>query len=401
MKKTLYISLFLLVTQIAFSQNNSAEHTILITTAKIEMKNYDEAIQIISNAIAKNHNYKLYLKRAEAYRYISQNKKAIEDLERANLLKKACADFLLAINYAKIKDSKKSIVFLKKYLKKRDKLSETEIKLTPEFKNIENTSEWKQLWKGKFYSKHDIKLSEAKYAIKQEDFIKAYDLLFDLIKKSNIKHKAYELRGDLFIIEKEYKNAIKDYSQALKLKKNNLKYLQKRGEAYFYAKKYKKALKDFDKYLNKETNPKVIYKKAQTEFKLKNYNKSIENFNLFLNFYPQDINALYQLAKAFYQNGEYLSALENINICIEKDKSIPAYYNLRAEIYFATKLYKLATNDFSMSLDLNPNSGEIYYKKGNSEYKAGNFKTACTNWEKALMLKYYKATDMLEKYCEK
>ena len=61
---------------------------------------------------------------------------------------------------------------------------------------------------------------------------------------------------------------------------------------------------------------------------------------------------------------------------------------------------ELADNNYEMVLDLNPKIAEAYYKRGNIRFQSGDNSGACSDWNKALNLKYRKADENLRKYCD-
>ncbi len=396
------INIFLLFTGNISSQININDSLYVLSITKIDNKQYSQAIELLNRIIENEpNNFNLYLKKAEVFYFQANYKSAILDFEKACKLEKNCASYQLAECYSQLNNAKKASDYIRIYLKSKNKLFPEEIKLNPAFSNIENSNEWKKIWKEKYYSKYEMKLSEAKYLSSKNDYAEAFEILDIILIKSNNKHRAYSMRGDIFMLVKDYKNAAKDYSHAIKIRKKNIDYLYKRANAYLLAHKYKKALKDYNLLIDKDPRKLILfYKRATVNNELKKYKKALSDINIFLKFYTKNKEALFLCGRINYNNDNFFKALEVLNICVELDKTNPKYFEKRGDIHFNTRTYNYAIKDYYLALDLSPKSGEIYFKIGNTYFKQGYYKRACENWKRAEQLDYYKASDFLVKYCK-
>ncbi len=403
MKKTLIILInVLFVIYNLSSQEQKSDDLLLKALVKFEQKRYIDAQNILTEAIVKNDkNYILFLNRGENFYSQERYKNAISDFKIAEKQKKGSANYFIAKSYAQINNISKTIEYLKLYLKSKNKLLEAEIRLDPAFSKVENTKEWITLWKEKHYSNYEKNLSNAKYCISSDKISDAFDILDSEIKKNKTRHQAFYMRAILNIEIKDYKKALKDLNKVVKLKQKNTKYLIKRAETFSKLEQYKNTIDDYNSAINlNPNNPKLFYYKSKSENKIGKYKEALNSINRFLKYYPSDTEALFLCGNINYNSENYFKALEKFNECIKNGVSKPEYFNARGDCYFKTKTFEYAVKDYSMSLDLNPRSGEIYFKKGKAEYEIRNYENACHDWKMSETLKFYKASDYIQKYCK-
>ncbi len=389
-----------------FSYSQEEVNEYMLATSKIYYKKYDEAEKILTKLISENNkNAYLFLELGDLYFKQSKFEDAIKQYVFAMKNKNNTAIYKLAETYSILNDAPKATEYLKLYLKTNNKLLQSEIKLNPSFKNIETSKDWINLWKTEYYNNYEKKLDEAKFFISKGDETNAFDILDKLIIQSNRRHKSYEMRADLLMQKGEYKNSAKSYEKASEIKKHNIVYKEKIAEAYFKDKNFKKSLKYCTQAIYENKNIADLYLlKAKNEFELKKYNKAKNTISLYLKYYPFNDEALNLLGKIYYNQKKYLKALEKYNVLLSDKKtdkkSLKAkYYENRADAYMAVSMYDNVIKDLSMALDLNPKMQEVYYKRGIAKVKLNKKVEACYDFKFAYDMGYYKASDLIMKYC--
>lgn len=399
-KKSYIILLILFVYSFSYSQEEVNKY--MLANSKIYYKKYDEAEKILKNLISENNkNADFFISLGNLYFEQSKFEDAIKQYVFAMKNKNNFALYKIAESYSKLNNAPKATEYLKLYLKTNNKLLQSEIKLNPNFKNIENSKEWINLWKTEHYNNYEKKLDEAKFLISKEDETNAFDVLDKLIIQSNRRHKAYEMRGNLLMQKGEFKNAAKSYLKASEIKKHNFNYKQKLVIAFFKDENYKKSLKYCNQAISENKNiPDIYLLKAKNEFKLKKINKSLATVNNFLKYYPNNVEALNLAGEILYNKKQYLKSLERYNVLLSDKKTLKAkYFENRADAYMAVSMYDNVIKDLSMALDLNPNLPEVYYKRGIAKVKANKKVEACYDFKFAYSKGYYKASDLILKYC--
>ncbi len=62
--------------------------------------------------------------------------------------------------------------------------------------------------------------------------------------------------------------------------------------------------------------------------------------------------------------------------------------------------FQSAINDFSKSIELNPDYSDAYNFRGMSKYKSGDKSGACSDWKRAVELGNGGASEMAQRYCQ-
>jgi len=403
-RKIIVLSIFSFIFNFTFSQEDK-DDIFMKAVSEIHYKKYDSAENLLNQLILKNsRDNKLYMTLGKCFYKQKKYNKAKEQYLLAIKHKNKKAFYNIAECYSQLNNELKAIEYLKLYLKNTNKLLQSQIKLNPEFANISNSKAWVNLWKTKHYNNYELKLDEAKFSISKGDYANAYDILDKLIIQNKQRHKAHEMRADLLILDNDFYAASKSYAIASEIKKNNIIYLEKTATALFKAKKNKKSLKYCNKAISKKPyNTKLYLLKAKNKKALKEYNNAETSINKFLKYYPDNNEALNLAGTIYYAKKEYLEALKKYNILLSEEanyKKKAEYFINRADAYMAVSMYENTVKDLSMALDLSPKLKEVYYKRGMAKLKSKDQNGACSDFKKAYSLGYYKASDVLMKYCK-
>ena len=151
-----------------------------------------------------------------------------------------------------------------------------------------------------------------------------------------------------------YKEAIRHYTEALKLKSDFAIAYNNRGNAYADKGDFDPAIQD--------------------------YNTAIE-----LN--PNFTEAYYNRGVAYADKGDFDPAIQDYNTAIELNPNFAeAYYN-RGFVYTNKGEFDTAIQNFSKAIDLNPKLAEAYTNRGVAYYRKSEFDRAIQDYNKAIDLK--------------
>lgn len=169
----------------------------------------------------------------------------------------------------------------------------------------------------------------------------------------------YYQRGIAWYNLKQYDNALAIYSQGLKKFPTNSMLLSFRGNAYLVIQNYKEALKDYYQAIQYQEN--VVKELENNPTYLTNESKILYQRGFTASIYIS-------IAEANFALGEYEQALEQINKGIEiapdiKEFGKENYYFMRGNIYVGMGKYKLAIEDFNLTIELNNESAPAYIER--------------------------------------
>ncbi|MCG6881167.1 MAG: tetratricopeptide repeat protein [Deltaproteobacteria bacterium] len=175
----------------------------------------------------------------------------------------------------------------------------------------------------------------------------------------------------------EYDRAVKDFTKVLEMAPegtNNYIVYYNRGLAYYKLRDYDRAIRDFDTGLQL-----VAGRTSMGKYRPTIYDSSME--------VPAPTTKLeygvFNLYKArgdawFYKKG-YKEAVDDYDNALkygEQRKELPTIYNSLAWAKFQMGAYKDAINDFSIAIDMRPQSARDYYGRSRAWAEIGDMNMA-------------------------
>jgi len=378
-------------------------NTILTRAAALKDRSmFSQAIDLYTEAINVDEDYRLYTERGEAFLMNGRLEDAINDFNMANNLEPGSGYLGLARSYAINNEIEKAIANLQQHLQSDFKLPRKKILLDPYFSSIEETVEWRQLWKNNWYNQLDEAKAEIEYLVNTEKISEARDAL------SEIENLYKEQTGIIYLkglIEAGAGNtgmALEYLARAVS---------EDRAE-YSVWKLFIDQLNNNSDYLsaaNACEEAILIYPEKTELILLKSENlrmagdrkSALEAAEIYRELYPGNEAASRQAGIIARDNGEYNRAIRLFSENIENYPGNAQCFTDRAGVYLKMKSWNAAIYDYSMALDLWPRDGEAYYNKGVALLNSGKTTEACHDFRMALRYGNRKASGMLSKYCIK
>ena len=149
------------------------------------------------------------------------------------------------------------------------------------------------------------------------------------------------------------KDAIRHYTEALKLNPDLPVAYSNRGAAYFEKGDFDAAIQDYNKAIDLEPN----YAKAY-----------------------------YNRGAAYLKRGEVENAVQDYSETIRLEPNFEASYNNRGAAYLAKGDFDAAIRDYNKAIDLNPNYADAYCNRGNTYLMRGDVDNAIRDYNKAIDL---------------
>ena len=194
--------------------------------------------------------------------------------------------------------------------------------------------------------------------VPKEDFLLPEDapIYWDKIVKANPKDlNALWMRGIGWQRKKEYENAIKDFSECIRLEPSNSSYYNSRGIAWQVKKDYDKAIEDFTEAIRLEPNKGYYYhNRAITWHKKIDHDKAIVDYTEAIRLEPKYASAYRNRGSAWANKHDRETAIADYTEAIRLDPKDADSYEGRGIMWGEKKEYAKAISDYSEAIRLNP-----------------------------------------------
>ncbi|MGM0667056.1 MAG: tetratricopeptide repeat protein [Bacteroidota bacterium] len=399
------IILLMLHSSIVLSQNRAKEdinHYITRAEALKDRSMFAEAIALYNEALALGEDYRLFTGRGDALLSRGDVRGAIDDFVMAGMLEPGAGSLGLARAYAMSNDIEQAVSSLKEHLRSDFKLPRREILLDSSFLSLESTPEWRELWKGKWYTQLEEAVHEIEYLVETGKISEAENVLSDIEKLYSEQTEIKYLKGVLEAARNNVKLSLQYLSEAVATDK----------PPYNAWMTYIRQLAENDNYLGAAEacdRAFVLYPAKTGLILLKSENlrlagdrdRALEAAEYYSELYPGDEEANRQVGKTASEKGEYNKALRYFSENIGNYPGKAQCFTDRGDIYMRMKAWDAAVYDYSMALDLWPRDGQAYYNKGLALLNSGKTEEACHDFRMALRYGYRKASGMISRYCIK
>ena len=206
----------------------------------------------------------------------------------------------------------------------------------------------------------------------------------EFLRGFNSQNKAGEAktRGEK---HEHYENAVKHYTEALKLKPDFAEAYNNRGNAYQDKGEIDRAIQDFNTAIDLNPEYAVVYNNRGNAYSKKGeFDRAIQDYNTAI-----DLNSEYALAynnrgNAYSEKGEVDRAIQDFNTAIDLNPEFALAYNNRGNAYTDKDNLDRAIQDFNTAIDLNPEFALAYNNRGNAYYNKGDMDNAIQDYNRAI-----------------
>jgi tetratricopeptide (TPR) repeat protein len=398
----MYRYLLSLIIVISFQYSKSQVNDYLRARAFEIQDKTDSALLYYSKIIDTKPNEKVLLQRGNLFLEIGSVDKAIFDFERAERFKINTASFNLAVCYAKLKDTLKTISYLRQNLSSAFKVNISDIKMESAFIFLYKTNEWENLWLQDWYSKYDQQLGELRFIYNSGDWLGVINFVSDIVIQSNeVRNEMLAMRAKAFFEMDNLQSAFEDYNKAINTNKRNYTYFEGRAEVEMKLKNFKSAEMDFNKAIQLAPDEFILYKKrCNCRMEMGKYTEGLEDASLLLSLFPSDLEALKLAGITNYKLEKYIKALEHFNNLINVSNYNTDYYLYRARIYSKTGMISNAFKDYDLILEKDQNNTTALKERANLRMNNNNPKGACSDWLRAEKLGDIEAGNLRWQNCK-
>jgi tetratricopeptide (TPR) repeat protein len=198
-------------------------------------------------------------------------------------------------------------------------------------------------------------------------------LLIGCIESDDTKKQRFLLKGNEKLNEREYREAIRYYNEAVLIDPQYADALNNRGVAYSRLGQDAQAVADFTNATMAEPDRMdVLYNRALSSIQIKEYYSALADLEVIKKVYPDTPTVHFTEGLAQWQLKKYPEAVAAFNIAESQDPYNAEIFINRATLFYYQGDFEKAQIDLNKGLVLDPNEANAYNVKGLIAEKQGN-----------------------------
>jgi tetratricopeptide (TPR) repeat protein len=212
--------------------------------------------------------------------------------------------------------------------------------------------------------------------------VKPPDVVATAPKPDDFLIKAYEKYE-----KKDFRGALVEYNQAIKLDPNYADVYYSRGAIRYELGDKQGAIADYNQAIKINPNyAKAYYNRGLASYELGDKQGAIADYNLAIKLDPKYADAYIGRGTARYKLEDKQGAITDYNQAIKiNPTSAEAYYN-RGLVRDDLRDKQGAMNDYTQAIMINPNDADAYYNRGFVRYHLGDKQGAITDYTQAIKI---------------
>lgn len=398
MKKGIVLLIIVLASQLIAGQGRYEE--MLRAVALSAGGNSNEAAGVLTGLINAAPGPDLLLLRGDAYLTSGKVKEAKSDFMAAESIKQGSGLYGLARCAAAGGEAKAAVSYLEAHLKSQFRKSEPEIMLDKSFGSIQASPEWKSLWKKDWYKGYERKSWEIDHYLKIGKTYLAGEVYRELSAVYPDMPVTDYCNARILTARGLYRDAAALLTPLTIMPDAPASYLTalaeaQAGEGSFYA-----AAMAYGRLIDAEyPDPQLYLKRAAMLVKAGDRDAAKGDLETYLGLDPENSEALGLIGKTYAEEGAIYEALPYLNMNIEKHPGEAMAFSIRGDAWLAARTWDKAAEDYTMSLDLDPENASVNLNLGIALINSGKTEDACHYLRKAKEQGNKDATKYLSKYC--
>ena len=187
---------------------------------------------------------------------------------------------------------------------------------------------------------------------------------------------------------REYEEAIKHYTEAIKLKPDLGETYNNRGNAYYKKKELDKAISDYNTAIKLNPDDAEAYNNRGNAYQRKSDSDlAIQDYTQAIQLKPDYAEAHNNRGAAHGRKGDFDQAIRDYTQAIQLNLDYAeAYYN-RGNAYQEKGDFDQAIQDYTQATQLKPDYANAYNNRGNTYQKKGDFDRAIQDYIQVIRLK--------------
>jgi predicted Zn-dependent protease len=340
------------------------------------------------------------LLRGNAYFRSGKVKEAKNDFMSAESMTQGSGLYGLARCAAAGGEARAAVSYLEAHLKSQFRKSEPEIMLDSSFASVQASPEWKSLWKKDWYKGYERKSWEIDHYLK----IGKTDLAEEVWRELSATYADMPVtdfcKARILTARGLYRDASALLTPLAIKSEAPATYITALAEAQSGEGSYYASAMSYGRLIDDEyPDPQLFLKRAAMLVKAGDRVAAKADLETYLGLNPENSEALGLIGKTYAEEGAIYEALPYLNMNIEKHPGEATAFSIRGDAWLAARTWDKAAEDYTMSLDLDPENADVNLNLGIALINSGRTEDACHYLRKARDQGNKDATKYLSKYC--
>jgi tetratricopeptide (TPR) repeat protein len=211
--------------------------------------------------------------------------------------------------------------------------------------------------------------------------------------------------AELKLAKKDINGALNSVNDCLFYNPNYVKAILKRGIIKYYQKEYRYAIKDITEGLKLSTDTifdvELNHVKAKSYFEISDFKNAVTSYNEIITRNPKDEDALLYRGAAKININDFSGAISDLDKVISINKKNHIAFNFRGTAKGGLSNFIEAISDLDQSIKLKFDYHSAYVNRAAIKLASKDKKGACSDLEKADQLGSPIAYKLIEDYCSR
>jgi predicted Zn-dependent protease len=359
-----------------------------------------EAAALLADVPGLNSDAGLLVVRGDIYLKAGRIREAKSDFMKAGSLKEGAGLYGLARCAAAEGDAKTAVSLLEAHLKSPSRRSEPEIMLDNAFSRISATPEWRALWKRDWYMVYERKSWEIDHYLKSDRAGMAAGVYAELAALYPDLPVTEYCEARILMSQKKFSEAATILESITSSGEAPAGWMMdlaaaRAGEGSHYA-----AAAVYERLIRaRHPSPDLLMMRAGMLLRSGDREEARKEMLRYIEIDPDNTEALGLMGRTLAEEGAIYEALPYLNQNVAKHPGEASAFRLRGDAWLAARSWERAVEDYTMSLDLDPENGLVNLNLGVALVNSGRSDDACYYLRKARNLGIREATELLAKHC--
>ncbi|HXI72047.1 MAG TPA: tetratricopeptide repeat protein [Verrucomicrobiae bacterium] len=186
----------------------------------------------------------------------------------------------------------------------------------------------------------------------------------------------------------DYEQAIKDYSEAIRLNPKSAKAYAGRGAVFVMTMEFTKAIDDLNKVIDLNPNEDLAHEMLGYAYSgNQQLDAAITNYDIVLKTEPDNGRVFKARGQAYYWKHSFTNAIADLTEALKSRPDDYEIYDDRADSYNLHNEINKALSDYNHAIQLNPEDWLGLFGRGRIYSKLGSYTNAIHDLEKVIKLK--------------